>query len=363
MSKITNILVGYAAGDVDHKEKLAKYLDRFYDEGLAKWTATSIRFANDLDNEMSHNDIVILILGTAFFDSDACLELKRKASYLHRKVIHITVVPDNTNVEKETARILPHEKYPIEYLGYWETTEQAWTHTADEIKKMLYQRQEPTIIETVQEKSSKALPVLAALLISGLLLGALIFAYAYFFPASYDCDQIFADKKIEEEIKALGFTKNPEDEQSQALAEKYYDALKLYCKNGNLNTEKWKIYPTADGKQNWALVDFRMKNYYGKSLAFLLKYEGGDKQKMIILHFNDDGTPKLEEADIGLYSECNNCNNLETVGANQNLKCNSEHIADGEALFVFKDNNKNFTVWYGRGEGESESTLGFCEHK
>jgi len=363
MSKITNILVGYAAGDIEHKNKLAKHLDRFANEGLAKWTSTSIRFSNDLDNEMRHNDIVILILGTAFFDNAACLELKRKASYLHPKVIHITIVPDNTNVEKENATILPDEKYPIEYLGYWQTTENAWIHTAEEIKKMLHQRQEPGIIEKAKETSSKALPILAFLLGSAALFAITFFAYKSFFPASYDCTKIFADSNIESEIKALDFTKNPDDEKSPKLAQKYYDALQLYCQSGSLNTENWKLYPTENGKQNWALTDFKMKNCYGKSLTFLLKYEGGNKQKMVLLHFNDDGTPKLEKDVIGLYSECDNCNNLETIATNQNLQCNSEHTSDGEALFVYKDSNKNFTVWYGRGEGANEATLGFCDHK
>ena len=363
MNTTTRILVGYAAGDLKHKNKLGTYLDKFANEGLATWTHKSVRHANDLDNDMRHSDIVILILGSAFYESPACLELKSKASRQHRQVIHITVWPDNTNVTKETARILPHEKYPIEYLEYWETTENAWMHISEEIKRMLHQKQKPTIMDEVQEKSSKALPILAALLISATLLGGAFLAYKYFFPANYNCEAIFADTNIEEEMKALKFSKNPDDIGNNELEGKYYDALQAYCESGKINTNKWKLYPTANGKKNWALIDFGMNNCYGKSLAFLLNYEGGQKQKMIILHFNDDGTPKLEQEHIALYDDCHNCNNLEHVEKNKNLKCNSEHIADGEALFVYKDNNKNFTVWYGRGENVNEPTLGFCEHR
>lgn len=333
MAKV-NLFVGYASNDSHHKDRLVPFIDNYKNKGLVgnvKYQDLIHSSMDDIEAELRLSDVVILIIGEHFTQTNICENIRKKAFEIKRakkeNIAHIMVTA--RVYDEENVTIIPDETRPISNTEYWKSDIKAWEVTGEKLEKILLRESKPTWWEWVKDMFSKRfkyLAVLAILLAAIYLIGKAIFAYFQRADTNrkYYLETLWGDDEVKKGVMSIPLKEKPSG---------YAEALVDYYIKKEIDPKDWKLYSASSNLPDWKLVNFQMGNAYGESIVVLLRNKKENKTTLNIIHFNEKGEPKLDDI-IG--QACDECIGLEIAQAGVNLGCTKGHISDHNAVLVRK---------------------------
>ncbi len=362
MSKV-HLLIGYANRDRDYKETLKGYISDFKSRKLiADSEEVDIihHSIDDLKPKIQAADVIVLIIGEHFLASNQCNEIRllalRMKGNKRDNVAHIMINPHV--YERENITILPHDTYPISYTEHWGSEVNAWETTVKGLEKILKRENEPTWWDKASVFFSKGFKPIAALFIVALLIGLLIKGIMWFWgrddQARMACEKdLWGDNSVKEKIHFERFQGN------DSANGVYVNALTDYFLKYKIDCSRWKIYnPQEVGNSNWAFINFGLKKAFGRSFACLLRNENAKKTMLVVLHFDGQGKPLLEVADIGGQASCDDCTGIEVLPAGSTLGCAKNQVSNFESLLLKRDKTPDQVLWV-----NSDGNIGWCDQK
>lgn len=338
---LPTLLIGYAAGDREYAKNMREYAESYKKGGKIASYDEIILSDGDLEGDikprMRMAEVIILVIGERFLNSDSCERARVAALQLkggkRANVVHVMMSP--SVYERENVTILPHETYPISYTDHWGSELAAWEHTAREIEKILRRESAPTIGETVTTVTGKWFKPVLMLFLALLALGLVALA-AWWFMSKKERDRAYYQKNIWGDPQIAGDVYNAkfQNGNGEELDTVYAEALVDYYIKHGIEPDRWKIYSKKDGApaDDWALVNFGLGFAYDKSITCLLRNQGAKKNTLVVIHLDKGGKPLLEKNQL-VGRTCDVCQGL-AMNPSSTPLCNKNHLSNFETLSV-----------------------------